>query len=133
MRCVILPERSESETFILLNVPVLHDELGIVMAKTWQQLPGSPLQEVVEGVRGTLLHPDLVSVTPDLQTGQRHPYVQRTVELEQREERQLGSGVTEDLHQFVGTGGVSHPVHLVGHIQHAVDDGGVVLLVVQKL
>lgn len=27
----------------------------------------------------------------------------------------------------------SHPVHLVGHVQHAVDDGVIVLLVIQKL
>lgn len=96
--------RSESETFILLNAPVLHDELGVVMAKAWQQLSGSPLQEVVEGVRRTLFHPDLISVAPDLQTGQRHPDVQRTVELEQTEETRLGSVVAAELHRLAVTG-----------------------------
>lgn len=56
------------------------------MAKAWQQVSGSPLQEVVEGVGGTLLHPDLIAVAPDLQTSQRHADVQRTVELKQEEE-----------------------------------------------
>lgn len=69
---------------------LLHDELGIVVAKTWQQLSGSPLQEVVEGVGGTLLHPDLIPVTPDLQAGQRNANVQRTVELKQTDMSQLG-------------------------------------------
>lgn len=70
---------------------LLHDELGVVVAKTWQQLSGSPLQEIVEGVGGTLLHPDLIPVTPDLQTGQRNADVQRTVELEQTDMSPLGS------------------------------------------
>lgn len=69
---------------------LLHDELGVVMAKTWQQLSASPLQEVVEGVGGTLLHPDLIPVAPDLQTGQCNADVQRTVELKQTDTSQLG-------------------------------------------
>lgn len=69
----------------------LHDELGVVMAKAWQQLSGPPLQEVVEGVGGILLHQDLISVAPDLQTGQRDPDVQRTVELKGTQDRRLGS------------------------------------------
>lgn len=56
------------------------------MAKARQQVSGPPLQEVVEGVGGTLLHPDLVAVAPDLQTGQRHADVQRPVELKQEVE-----------------------------------------------
>lgn len=68
---------------------LLHDELRVVVAKARQQLSGSPLQEIVEGVGGTLLHPDLIPVAPDLQTGQRHPDVQRTVELKQTEERRF--------------------------------------------
>lgn len=88
----------ESEAFIQSHVAaLLHDELGVVVAKTWQQLSGSPLQEVVEGVGGTLLHPDLIPVTPDLQTSQRNADVQRTVELKQTEERRLGSSSTADL------------------------------------
>lgn len=59
------------------------------MAKARQQVSRSPIQEVVERVRGALLHPDLIPVTPDLQAGQRHPHIQRTVELE--EERLFGS------------------------------------------
>lgn len=39
----------------------------------------------------------------------------------------VGSGPTAEAHQR------SHPVHLVGHVQHAVDDGFVVLLVIQEL
>lgn len=56
------------------------------MAKARKQLSGPPLEEVVEGVRRTLLHSDLVTVAPDLQTGQRHTDVQRTVELRQKRE-----------------------------------------------
>lgn len=56
------------------------------MAEAWQQVSGSPLQEVVEGVGRTLLHTDLIAVAPDLQTGQRHADVQRTVELKQEED-----------------------------------------------
>ena len=57
------------------------------MAKARQQLSGSPLQEVVEGVSGSLLHPDLIPVVPDLQTRQRNADVQGTVELKRSEER----------------------------------------------
>lgn len=111
----------------------LHDQLCVVVAKARQQVPGSPLQEVVKGVAGTLLHLDLVAVAPDLQAGQRHADVQRPVELKQEEEAaQVGSAVTAD--GPTGTGSVrSHPVHLVGHVQQAVDDGLVVPLVVQEL
>ncbi len=59
------------------------------MAKTRQQLSGSPLQEVVEGVGGALLHPDLITVAPDLQTGQRDADVQRTVKLKGKKKRRL--------------------------------------------
>lgn len=83
---------------------LLHDQLGVVMVKAGQQLSGSPLQEVVEGVGGTLLHPDLIPVAPDLQTGQRHADVQRTVELKQTEERRLGSSSTADLNWVTVTG-----------------------------
>lgn len=65
------------------SVEASHDQLGVVVAKAWQQVSRSPIQEVVEGVGGALLHPYLVSVAPDLQAGQRHPHVQRTVELEE--------------------------------------------------
>lgn len=75
------------------------------MVKAWQQLSGSPLQEVVEGVGGTLRHPDLIVVAPDLQTGQRHPDVQRTVELKETGERRLGSSSAADLKRFTETGG----------------------------
>lgn len=53
------------EAYPLTCGALIHDQLGVVMAEAWQQLPGSPLQEVVEGVAGTLLHPDFVPVTPD--------------------------------------------------------------------
>lgn len=128
---------SESQAFIQLNVAVLlHDELSVVVTKAWQQLSGSPLQEVVEGVGGTFLHRDLIAVAPDLQTGQRNPDVQRTVELKQTEERRLGSSSTahwNGLWLQEGQRSQSHPVHLVGHVQHAVDDGFIVLLVIQEL
>lgn len=63
---------------------LLHDELGVVVAKAWQQLSRSPLQEVVEGVGGTLLNSDLIAVIPDLQARQCHTDIQRTVELKHR-------------------------------------------------
>jgi len=83
------------DTFILLTMVIFlyciawrcfyfgssHDELGVVVLEAGQQLSGPPLQEVVQGLRGTLLHADLVPVGPDLQTGQRHADVQRPVEL----------------------------------------------------
>lgn len=53
------------------------------MAKAWQQLSAPPLQEVVERVGGAPLHPDLIAVAPDLQARQRHPDLQRPVELKQ--------------------------------------------------
>ncbi len=78
---------NHSEAVIQIHVAeLLHDELGVVMAKTWQQLSGSPLQEVVEGVGRTLLHLDLITVAPDLQAGQCNPHIQRPVELKQTEE-----------------------------------------------
>lgn len=105
------------------------------MAKARQQLSGSPLQEVVEGVSGSLLHPDLIPVAPDLQTGQRNADVQGTVELKVRRET-LSSSSTAAFNRRTRRSGVSlrsYPVHLVGHVQHAVDDGLIVLLVIQKL
>lgn len=64
------------------------------MAKARQQLAAPPLQEVVEGVGRTLLHPDLIAVAPDLQTGQRHAHVQRPVELQRQAEARSGCPVT---------------------------------------
>lgn len=76
----------------------VHDQLGVVMAQARQQVPGSPLQEVVQRVAWTLLHTDLIAVAPDLQTGQRHTDVQRTVELKQEEEVLLSQQSDSDLH-----------------------------------
>lgn len=89
------------------------------MAKARQQLSGSPLQEVVECVGGTLVHTDLIPVAPDLQTGQRNADVQRTIELKETEDRRLGSSSTVGLNWFTGRSGVTlgpYPVHLVGHV-----------------
>lgn len=71
---------------LLRTVALLHDELGVVVAKAWQQLSCSPLQEVVEGIGGTLLNSDLIAVIPDLQACQCHTDIQRTVELKHRKD-----------------------------------------------
>lgn len=62
------------------------------MAKAWQQLSAPPLQEVVERVGGAPLYPDLIAVAPDLQARQRHPDLQRPVELKQRAGRFCWTG-----------------------------------------
>lgn len=124
--------RAESQILLLMVVVHLHDELGVVVAKPGQQISGPPFQEVVEGTGGFFLHADLILVTPNLHTSQRHAHIQGTVVLEHRIHRWLflcgGYGSMGGM-----TSVCTHPVNLIGHIQQSVNYSFIVPLKIQKL
>lgn len=127
--------RAKCKIPLLLAGALLRDELGVVMAKPRQQISGSPFQEVVEGVGGIFLHADLILVTPDLHTSQRHAHVQGPVVLKGRG-KVAGLFLCGGRGLIGGTCGLfacTHPVHLIGHVQQAVNYGLIVPLKTHKL